>query len=200
MLAAAAGDRRAFEQVYARCCPIVCDFIAGCNGSDTPVTDTRTAAYLRVTVYPVEAQWLLADGDHFADYLAPLVPDDVSTAAAWTAELARHVAAAQRSLAAAQKLLTGPAPEGCASPAATVAGRLATDLAVLRPEGDDSPHSGAPARSKHREKQTALMTSSGGQFSWRNRRPCLRGPRALPHTALPCAQLLLPSEPHSRRP
>ena len=110
------------------------------------LANTRTAAYLWVTAYPAEAQRLLTDEDYFADYLAPLVPNDVSTAAAWTAELAEHVAAAQSSVGASQELLTAPAPDGCASLAATVANRLATDVAVLLAEGDDSPHSGVHAR------------------------------------------------------
>ena len=112
----------------------------------TYLANTRTAAYLWVTAYPAEAQRLLTDEGYCADYLAPLVPEEVSTAAVLTAELIGQVVAAQNSVASSQVLLTVPAVDGCASPAATVANRLATELAVLLPEDDDSPRSGAEAR------------------------------------------------------
>ena len=91
----------------------------------THLANTRTAAYLWVTAYPAEAQRLLTDEDYFADYLAPVVPKEVSTAPAWTADLAEQVAAAQRSVAASQQLLTVPEAQGCS----TEAGALARDLA-----------------------------------------------------------------------
>ena len=136
ILAAASPDAPAIDT----------DLIFFSMRAGTYLTNTRTAAYLWVTANPAEAQRLLTDEDYFEDYLAPLVPEDVSTAVAWTAKLAVQVAAAQASVGAAQELLTAPAPDGCASPAAAVASRLATDVAALLPEDDDSSRSGADAR------------------------------------------------------
>ena len=48
MLAAAAGDRHAFEQIYAKYYPIVCDFIASRNGTCTPVADLAQEVFTRV--------------------------------------------------------------------------------------------------------------------------------------------------------
>ena len=104
------------------------DLILFSMRAGTYLANTRTAAYLWVTANPAEAQRLLAEEDYLVDHL---IPNDVSTAAAWTAELADQLAAAQSSVGASQELLTAPAVDGCASPAAAVASRLAAHLRAL---------------------------------------------------------------------